>query len=67
MHELLPVICGIAGDVFVFQQDNAPAHRSGDTLEVLWRQSTVYCCILGHAQQRININPGCGRLASAIC
>ena len=27
MQKLLPVIRSIAGDVFVFQQDNAPAHR----------------------------------------
>jgi len=26
--ELLPAIRSVAGDVFVFQQDNAPAHRA---------------------------------------
>jgi len=25
----------IIGDVFVFQQDNAPAHRARDTVEIL--------------------------------
>ena len=33
--ELLPAIRSIAGDVFVFQQDNAPAHRARDTVELL--------------------------------
>ena len=28
MQKLLPAIRNIAGDVFVFQQDNAPAHRA---------------------------------------
>jgi len=28
MQELLPVIRSIAGDMFVFQQDNAPAHSA---------------------------------------
>ena len=28
MQKLLTEICSIAGDVFVFQQDNAPAHRA---------------------------------------
>jgi len=35
MQKLLPVIRSIAGDVFVFQQDNAPAHRARDTVELL--------------------------------
>jgi len=30
MQELLAVICSIARDVVVFQQDNAPAHRARD-------------------------------------
>jgi len=37
MQKLLPAIRGIAGDVFVFQQDNAPAHRARDTVELLHR------------------------------
>jgi len=31
----LPVICSIAGDAFVFQQDNAPSHCAYDTIELL--------------------------------
>jgi len=35
MQELLPVIRSIAGDVFVFHKDNAPAHCACDTVELL--------------------------------
>jgi len=35
MHTLLPAICSIAGDMFVFQQDNVPAHRARDRVELL--------------------------------
>jgi len=36
MQELLPAIHSLACmDVFVFQQDNAPAHRARDTVELL--------------------------------
>ena len=35
MQELLLVICSIAGDVFVFQQDNASTHLTRDTVELL--------------------------------
>ena len=38
-QKLLPAICSIAGDVFVFQQDNAPAHRARDTVELLRRET----------------------------
>jgi len=33
MQELLPAIGSITGDVFIFQQDSAPAHRASDTVE----------------------------------
>jgi len=39
MQELLPVICSIAGDVFVFQQDNAPTHCAHDTVELLCHET----------------------------
>jgi len=35
MPEPLPVIRSIAGDEFVFHQDNAPAHCTCDTVELL--------------------------------
>jgi len=42
MQKLLPAIRSIAhGDVFVFQQDNAPAHRGRDRVEL---QSSVLTC-----------------------
>jgi len=33
--EAATAICSIAGDVLVFQQDNAPAHHARDTVEFL--------------------------------
>jgi len=33
--ELLPAIHSIIGDLYVFQQDNAPAHRARQTVELL--------------------------------
>jgi len=35
MQELLPAVPSIAGDMFVFQQDNAPVHCAHDTVELL--------------------------------
>jgi hypothetical protein len=39
VKHMLPAIRHLAGDVFVFQQDSAPAHRARTTLEYL-RQAT---------------------------
>jgi len=41
MHELLSVIYSIAGDVFVFQQDNVPTptHRGHDLVELLCHET----------------------------
>jgi len=48
MQKLLTVIRSIAGDVFLFQQDIAPAHRARDTVElncaVRHRSSSVLTC-----------------------
>jgi len=44
MQKLLPAIRSIAGDVFVFQQDSAPAHRARDRVELLRRQTSVLTC-----------------------
>ena len=38
-HQMLPVIRHLAGDVFVFQQNSAAAHRARATVEYL-RQAT---------------------------
>ena len=44
MQKLLPAIRSIAGDVFVFQQynDNAPALRARDTIELLCSKTPQY-------------------------
>jgi len=42
MQKLLPVIRSIDGDVFVFQQDNAPAHCARDTVELLRRETPQF-------------------------
>ena len=42
MQKLLPAIRSIAGDVFVFQQDNAPVNRARDTVELLRRETPQF-------------------------
>jgi len=42
MQKLLPAIRIIAGDVFVFQQANAPAHSTRDTVELLRRETRQF-------------------------
>jgi len=37
-----PAIHGIAGDMFVFQQDSTPAHRARDTLAFLARETPQF-------------------------
>jgi DDE superfamily endonuclease len=38
-EQLLPAIRHIAGDVYTFQQDSAPAHRARETIELLQRET----------------------------
>ena len=38
-QQMLPVMRRIAGDVFVFQQDSAPAHRACETVQLLQQQT----------------------------
>ena len=38
-QQMLPVMRCIAGDVFVFQQDSAPAHRACETVQLLQQQT----------------------------
>jgi len=40
--QLLPIIRRISGDMFIFQQDNAPAHRARDTVEFLKRETPAF-------------------------
>jgi len=35
----LPAIKHVAGDTFVFQQDNAPSHRAKDTIKLLQQET----------------------------
>jgi len=42
MQKLLSQIRSIAGDVFAFLQDNAPAHRARDTVELLRRETPQF-------------------------
>jgi len=37
-QQMLPVMRRIAGDTYVFQQDSAPAHRAGDTVQLLQQE-----------------------------
>jgi len=39
MQQLLTAIRSIAEDMFVFQQDSTPAHRTHDTVELLCRET----------------------------
>jgi len=40
--QLLSTIRWISGDIFIFQQDNAPAHRARDTVEFLKRETPAF-------------------------
>jgi len=41
-QKLLPAIRSIAGDMFVFQQDNAPAHYAQGTVELLRHETPQF-------------------------
>ena len=36
---MIPAIKQVAGDMFVFQEDSAPAHRARDTIQLLQRET----------------------------
>ena len=38
--EMLPAIRSVAGELFIFQQDSAPAHRARETVSLLERVDT---------------------------
>jgi inhibitor of nuclear factor kappa-B kinase subunit alpha len=38
-QQMLPAIKRVSGDMFVFQQDGAPAHRARDTIHLLQRET----------------------------
>jgi len=41
-QQMLPVMSRIAEDVFVFQQDSAPAHRARETVQLLQQQTSGF-------------------------
>jgi len=41
-QEMLPDIRAISGDFFIFQQDNAPAHRASETVALLQREVPAF-------------------------
>jgi len=43
--------------VFVFQQDNAPAHRARDTVELLRRETPQFISPCGKADLSPDLNP----------
>jgi len=42
MQKVLPAIRSIAGEMFLFQQDSAPAHRARDTVQFLRRETPQF-------------------------
>lgn len=42
MRELLPAMRAASGEFFIFQQDNAPAHRARDTVKLLERETPSF-------------------------
>jgi len=47
----------IAGDFFTFQQDNAPAHQVGDTMEFLSRNTPDFISPLLWPPNSHDLNP----------
>ena len=41
-QQILPVMRRIAGDIFVFQHDSAPAHRARETVQLLQQQTLEF-------------------------
>jgi len=42
MQQMLPSIRSIAGDAYVYQQDNAPAHRARQMVELLHHEAPKF-------------------------
>ena len=56
-QHLLPAILSVARDFFTFQQDNAPAHRAGDTVEFLSRSTPHFISPLLWPPNSPDLNP----------
>jgi len=44
-QQMLPAIKSVAGDVFIFQQDSAPAHRVRETIQLLQRETPDFIAL----------------------
>jgi len=50
---MLPAIKHVAGDTFVFQQDNAPSHRAKDAIKLLQQETPDFIVLIsGHQTAR---------------
>jgi len=56
-QHLLPAIRPVAGDFFTYQQDNAPAHRAGYTVEFLSRNTPDFVSPLLWPSNSPDLNP----------
>ena len=56
-QHLLPAIRSVEGDFFTFQQNNAPAHRAGDTVEFLSRNTPDFISPLLWPPNSPDLNP----------
>jgi len=56
-QHLLLAIRFVAGDFVTFQQDNAPAHRAGDTVELLSRSTPDFISPLPWLPNSPDLNP----------
>lgn len=56
-QHLLPAIREIAGDMWIFQQDNAPAHRARDTVELLSRATPEFISLAMWPANSPDLNP----------
>ena len=45
-QQMIPAIKQVAGDMFVFQQDSAPAHHAHDTIQLLQRERRLTSLVL---------------------
>ena len=44
-QQMLPAIKSVVGDMFIFQQDSAPAHRASETIQLLQRDTPDFIAL----------------------
>jgi len=57
VQHLLLAIRSVAGDFFTYQQDNAPAHLAGDTVEFLSPNTPYFISLLPWPPNSPDLNP----------